>query len=128
MRVIIPRQLALETLDSLQRIFFPFDDGSRVLLSSLVVRTGLDPDCAAFDATEYRRESEADVQYHYWGVRLMKIFNEFDNPRRRGSVVRQWLQIKSGREYLMIVTFLTLFLGIGSLIVSAFQTRGDRKK
>ena len=46
----IPRQLALETLDSVQKVLFPLNDAkSRSLLQSLVSTSFLDPDCLRFN-------------------------------------------------------------------------------
>jgi hypothetical protein len=43
-----------------------------------------DPDCPSFGSTWYRRESESDISYNYWGSRLIDLYDEIENPKPRG--------------------------------------------
>lgn len=57
----LPRQLALEILDSLQTILFSVgDEKSRSILQALVSKEKLDRDCLAQDSFDFRRDDEDD--------------------------------------------------------------------
>ncbi|KXH66312.1 hypothetical protein CSAL01_06815 [Colletotrichum salicis] len=55
---ILPRQLALETLDSIQNVLFHPDEDSRDLLRSLVSKAAFDPDCLVLGDRPYFREED----------------------------------------------------------------------
>jgi hypothetical protein len=120
----VPRQLALETLDSLQKILFPFDHGAQAVLRSLVWRNSFDPDCLRFESVAYRRDDEHDIKYHYWGSRLMELYDEIENPTPR-KFVEKWLQRRSSARYIMMATLggviTAVVLGILGLAVGIFQ-------
>ncbi|TAQ87664.1 hypothetical protein B7494_g4009 [Chlorociboria aeruginascens] len=112
----IPRQLALETLDSIQKILFPLTDAkSRALLGSLTSTAGFDPDCLRFDSASIRITDEKDIPYHYFGSRLADLYNELENPTPRG--IEKWFERKSGARYVMMATLeeiMTTFLRFSS--------------
>ncbi|KAF2259287.1 hypothetical protein CC78DRAFT_621178 [Lojkania enalia] len=83
---IIPRQLALETLDSI-RVLFPWDGESRRILMKIVCDGDLDPDCLEYDNPEYRRADEHNITYNYWSSRLMKLY---DYTNDRGPIGLFW--------------------------------------
>lgn len=120
----IPRQLALETLDSLQRIIFPMDQESRRILRSLVSKQSLDPDCLRFETAIDRDDDEHDIKYQYWGSRLMDLYDEIENPKPRG-LLEKWMERKSGARYVMMATLagvmIAVVLGLLGLAVSIFQ-------
>lgn len=120
----IPRQLALETLDSLQKILFPMDQECRRLLRSLVSKEHLDPDCLRFETALERASDEHDIKYQYWGSRLMDLYDEIENPKPRGFL-EQWMERKSGARYVMMATLagvmIAVVLGLLGLAVSIFQ-------
>lgn len=125
-REIIPRQLALETLDSLQKILFPFDYESITLLNSIASEQDFDPDCLEYDSVDvdYRRDDEKEVVYYYWGSRLMNLLNEIENTKPRG-IVHKWLERRSRGRHVMIATIvgiiIAVVLGVLSLVVAIFQ-------
>ncbi|KAK1756989.1 hypothetical protein QBC47DRAFT_378211 [Echria macrotheca] len=120
----IPRQLALETLDSLQKIMFPLEPESQAMLRSLVSKQALDPDCLRFGSTSYRREGENDIKYQYWGSRIMDLYDEIENPRPRGYL-ETWLERRSKARHVMLATLvgvmIAIFLGMCGLVVGVFQ-------
>ncbi|KAK3356635.1 hypothetical protein B0T25DRAFT_537103 [Lasiosphaeria hispida] len=74
---ILPRQLLLEVLDSLQGILFPLSDPkSRKLLQSLVATCSLDPDILHFEFSSIRRQGEESIHYVYLADRLSELYNE----------------------------------------------------
>ncbi len=121
-REIITRQLALETLDSL-KLLFPISHGSRQILCSLVLKHRFDPDCSEFGHAEYRREDEKDIHYHYWGERLMDIYDELMDPRPRG--IFHWFEMRSKSRHAMMAAIagvvFAVLLGLLSLAVGIFQ-------
>ncbi|RSM00178.1 hypothetical protein CDV31_011912 [Fusarium ambrosium] len=80
----IPRQVALEVLDSLQNVLFPFHSTSEQILHDLASEEGFDPDCLRYDAAMYRAESEGDLSYSYFGNCLVDLFEELEDPSPRG--------------------------------------------
>lgn len=121
----IPRQLALEALDSLQKILFPLTDPkSCKLLRSLCSTLAFDPDCLRFESAAIRNQDEKDISYHYFGTRLADLYEELENPKPRG-LFQRWLERKSGARYVMMATLvgvvIAVVLGIASLAVGVYQ-------
>ncbi|KAH0526798.1 hypothetical protein TsFJ059_010079 [Trichoderma semiorbis] len=120
----IPRQIALEALDSMQKILFPFDSDSEQILCDLVSKESFDPDCLRYDSAVYRREGEEAASYNYFGARLVDLFKELEDPSPRG-ILEKWLQRKSGARYMMMATLvgvvIAIILGILGLAVGVFQ-------
>ena len=121
----LPRQLALEYLDSIQKILFPLSDPkSRALLLSLTTIASFDPDCLRFESASIRNADETDIEYHYLGTRLLELYEEMENPTPRGWV-EKWLERKSGARYVMLATLvgvvIAVVLGMVSLAVGSFQ-------
>lgn len=121
----IPRQLALETLDSLQKILFPLEPDSQAILRSLVSKQSLDPDCLRFGSMPYRTEAEKDIEYQYWGSRIMDLYDEIENPKPRGFL-ETWLEQRSKARHVMLATLIgvmiAIVLGFFALVVAIIQT------
>jgi hypothetical protein len=125
--IILPRLLALETLDSLQKILFPLNEvskgKSKALLQSLTSTCNFDPDILRYDSAAIREEEEKVIEYHYFGARLADLYEELANPTPRG--MEKWFERKSGARYVMMATFagvlLAIFLGIASLALGGYQ-------
>ena len=120
----MPRQLALEALDSIYKILFPPDPESQSLLSSLVLRNSFDEDCLRFESTAYRDDDEKEINFHYFGSRLVNLYDELENPTPRGWL-QKWLEKKSGARYVMMATLIgvmiAVVLGMLGLAVACFQ-------
>ncbi|KAI9857496.1 MAG: hypothetical protein M1813_008246 [Trichoglossum hirsutum] len=121
---IIPRQLVLETLDSLQKILFPPDPESQSLLRSLASKASFDPDCLRFESAPNRYDDEKNIAYYYFGSRLADLYDEIENPRPRG-LVEKWVERRSGSRYIMMATLIgvvtAVMLGLAGLAVGIFQ-------
>jgi len=121
----IPRQLALEVLDSVHSVLFPADIESRNLLRDFVTSESLDRECMNYDSSDVRLESERDVKYEYFESRLMDLYDEIEHPRPRGYFER-WLERRSGARHVMIWTVCgiasAVVLGFLALVVSVSQT------
>ncbi|KAM5348999.1 hypothetical protein ACJ41O_008822 [Fusarium nematophilum] len=90
----IPRQIALEVLDSIQRILFPLNSDSESILRGLVSKRAFDPDCLRYHSAGYRQDGE-EVIYPYFGSRLLELYEELEDPSPRG-LLEKWFQRKSG--------------------------------
>jgi hypothetical protein len=121
----LARQLALEALDSVQKILFPIADRKcKSLLRSLTTNASFDPDTIRFESTSVRNADEMEVQYYYFGARLAHLYEAVENPKPRGWV-EKWIQRKSSARYVMMATLagvlIAIILGIASLGVSSYQ-------
>lgn len=123
----LPRQLALEVLDSFQKVLFPLEDvRSYQILQDFVDRKEFDADCKHFESKTIGRDSDEDyVEFQYLGTRLSILTDEIRNPRPY-SPLHRWLQGISGERYVMLATLIgvivAVLLGLLALILSAFQT------
>ncbi|OTB13913.1 hypothetical protein K445DRAFT_368111 [Daldinia sp. EC12] len=119
----LPKQLVQETMYTLKHILFPIDLESRALLQSLVTKDNFDPDLLNDIDTSWQQR-EGPIVYEYWGLRLLDLYDEIQNPTPRGYLER-WMERKSGGRYVMMVTLagvlIAIMLGILSLAVSIFQ-------
>ncbi|KAL9130278.1 MAG: hypothetical protein Q9217_001489 [Psora testacea] len=121
----LPRQLVLETLDSIQKVLFPLTDTkSKSLLRSLVRRSSFDPDCLSFESTSIRNDYERDISYTYLDSRLLDLYAELENPTPQGWL-EKWFERKSGARYVMMATLIGVIaavaLGIIGVAIGAFQ-------
>jgi hypothetical protein len=67
----LPRQLALEVLDSIQKVLFPLDDPkSRILLGSLTSTSGFNPNYLRSESSSIWSAEEKDISYYYFGAQL----------------------------------------------------------
>ncbi|EPS39910.1 hypothetical protein H072_6227 [Dactylellina haptotyla CBS 200.50] len=121
---VLPRQLALEVLDSLQKIIFPLSDPSAVsLLQSLVNDKDFDQDCLRFEASAIREPHEINTRYLYFGARLADIHDEMENPTPRGFISR-WAKRKGAGHANVAAIFavvLALLFGLITLGLGGFQ-------
>lgn len=94
------------------------------MLQSLVSKQDLDPDCLRVDSTIDRADEENDIQYQYWGSRLMDLHDEIENPKPRGYL-ESWMERKSGARHVMMAplagVMIAVILGMFGLAVSIFQ-------
>ncbi|CAJ2500055.1 Uu.00g029080.m01.CDS01 [Anthostomella pinea] len=98
---VLPRQLLLETLDSMQRILFPLHDAkSKLLLSSLVDSPdyAFDPETLKLEFGSICTPEEENVSYVYLADRLEELYQETKTPRPRTWLDKQ-LQRRSGARY-----------------------------
>ena len=123
----LPRQLALETLTTLQTILFPLTEPkSKALLLSLTSTTtqNFDTDVLRYDSSSIRNPANPEpIPYHYFGSRLGDLYEEMVNPTPRG--MEKWFERRSGARYVMMATFggvlLAIFLGMASLALGGYQ-------
>jgi len=124
---LLPRELALETLCTLQTIFPP-DVASQALLRNLVSKGGFDPDCLRFGTAPFElcsSEKQRALRFPIWGTRLMDLYDEIENPKPRGRM-DAWLERRSKSRHIMLATVVgvltAVLLGLFGLCLSVFQT------
>jgi len=121
---VIPRQLALEVIDSIQKVLFPSDIQSQSLLRSLVAKQILDHDCLRYESSSYRLPGEVETSYSYFGARLMDLYEEASHPTPR-SLLEKWIEPRSGGRHVMMATlsgvFIAIVLGVVGLGVQIWQ-------
>jgi len=115
----IPRQLALETHDSL-RILFPLAHDSKKFLQTLASREGFDFDYPDCDPINFRRENEEDISYHYWGTRLLALYDEIQEPTPRGF--SQWIQRRTNQRHFMLLAIAGSVFAVLTLAIGIFQS------
>ncbi|KXX76823.1 hypothetical protein MMYC01_201914 [Madurella mycetomatis] len=122
----LPRELALETLYTLQ-LLFPPGGKSQATLRNLVSKQGFDPDSLRFGTAlfEFPYERQKASGFPIWGTRLMDLYDEIENPKPRGTL-DAWLERRSKSRHIMLVTMTgvltAVLLGLLGLCVSIFQT------
>lgn len=121
----IPRELALETLDTIHEVLFPPDEAAQEMLRSLVARNCFDSDCQHFESARFRDgDDDEERSYQYWGKRLAILYAELEQPTPRGWL-QTWLERRSGARYVLLATLIgaiiAVLLGILSLGVATFQ-------
>ncbi|KAH6869268.1 hypothetical protein B0T10DRAFT_418762, partial [Thelonectria olida] len=120
-----PRLLA-ETLHSLQSILFRNDDDrSMRVLEQLIKRKGFDYTCSVHEGYKMFEDSMEDFTYVYWGERLAVLHDlVLNRPPRTGF--QRWIRWQTSESNSFMVAMLALiisiFIGILSLGLSAFQT------
>ncbi|CAD6446792.1 887b34f4-87ed-4948-aec6-0367f84edd97 [Sclerotinia trifoliorum] len=124
---ILPQAIALEALESVQKVLFPLADiKSRGLLLSFtsISNCNFNIDMLRYESLSIRRPEENNVQYHYFGKRLVDLHYELMNPSPRGF--EKWFERRSSPRFVMMATLagvmLAIFLGLLGLVLAAFQT------
>ncbi|KAF7922397.1 uncharacterized protein EAE97_011139 [Botrytis byssoidea] len=122
----LPRGLVIEVLDSIQKVIFDVADvKSRELLLSLTSTStcNFDPDILRYESASIRNAEEQDIQYQYFGARLVDLHQELMNPTPRGF--EKWFERKSSPRFVMMATIagvlFAIFLGLLSLALGSFQ-------
>ncbi|KAF7933297.1 hypothetical protein BELL_0398g00140 [Botrytis elliptica] len=123
---VLPRALALEVLDSIQKILFPLADiKTKELLLTLTSPStcNFDTDMLRYESASIRNQEEQNIQYHYFGARLADLHQELTNPTPRG--LEKWFERKSSPRFVMMATIagvmFAIFLGLMSLALGGFQ-------
>lgn len=122
----LPRELAIEVLDSIQKVLFPLTDSkSKKFLLSLTSSSScnFDSDILRYDSLSIRNPDEDSSQYRYFGARLADLHHELTTPTPRGF--EKWFERNSSARYVMMATIfgviLAIFLGVLSLGLGGFQ-------
>ncbi|CAJ2507683.1 Uu.00g088690.m01.CDS01 [Anthostomella pinea] len=122
----LPRQLMLETLDSVQGMLFPLTRTKpwRLLGPLIEGNEQWDADVKNYDHVEFRRPDEQQIPFYYLAERLSELRNEMEDPMPRGWL-EQKIKERSSDRHMMTATLVgvvfAVFLGALSLAVSAYQ-------
>ena len=112
-------------MSTIKDILFPDDQTSQSLLRTLVSKHGFDPDITrVFDTRSFQKQATEEIQYRYWGSRLLDLYDELENPTPRG-VLEKYIERRSGARHVMMATLagvtIAVILGVFGLAVSIFQ-------
>ncbi|GKU00105.1 hypothetical protein FLAG1_06048 [Fusarium langsethiae] len=123
---VLPRQLVLEVLDSLQGTLFPLSDPkSKKIARLLVKKCSFNPDILNFEVSSVRRIGEESVPYVYLADRLANLYDELQTPQSR-SWLQRFTQRKSSTRHMMMATLagvvFAIVLGMASLALISYQT------
>ncbi|KAF2112957.1 hypothetical protein BDV96DRAFT_579480 [Lophiotrema nucula] len=117
------RQIAIETIDSIQKIFFPLDLECRRILGNLISK-GFDPDTAEYYPDDYRRANEHNIIYRHWGSRLIQL-HEFVKNADPSRGFWGWCRKRSRKEHLMLVTLLGVLVAAIGIVQSWVTNRSE---
>lgn len=122
----LPRALAIEALDSIQKVLFPLIDSEfkKLLLSFTSTSTcNFGTNILRYDSVSIRNPDEHTAQYYYFGARLGDLYDELMNPTPRRF--EQWFERHSSAKFMVMApvagVVLAIFLGVLSLGLSCFQ-------
>jgi hypothetical protein len=120
---VLPREVMLEVLDTIHVVLFPPDLGSHKLLEHLVSKSSWDKGLLSNMSTPYRKDSDPEISYSYFGDRLEELHQELQAPTAHGWLQRR-LQRRSETYMLMATMYgviIAVTLGFFSLVVAIFQ-------
>ncbi|KAH7396063.1 hypothetical protein BKA64DRAFT_724263 [Cadophora sp. MPI-SDFR-AT-0126] len=120
---ILPPQLLLETLYSIQSILFPSHDEDLAFVLDRLLKSGtFDPDMCVYEGPG--REDPEHIRYRYWGARLSRLYDVARNPEPTSGMQR-WLERNAKERNVLYIGIIALVLNavFGLLIVaiSCFQ-------
>ncbi|OCK75288.1 hypothetical protein K432DRAFT_409162 [Lepidopterella palustris CBS 459.81] len=123
---ILPPQLLVETLHSLQAVLFPImDDKSADILTALIRKIGFDSDCNQYDGYMRFKEPPEDFIYQYWGERLARL-EELIMRRDPRNKMERWFRWHTTDMNFLVVALLALAIsivvGLITITVTCVQT------
>ncbi|KAF1846955.1 uncharacterized protein K460DRAFT_50835 [Cucurbitaria berberidis CBS 394.84] len=111
---IFPRQLAFETLYSLQSVLFPWHDQ---LSRAIVEREGFDRTCLEVDNVHY------SVQFEHWGAR-MRVLARVLETGRPTNALWAWLKRRSRMKLVMLlIAAFAAIVTVATFILEAWKRR-----
>ncbi|KAI7789158.1 hypothetical protein LA080_005263 [Diaporthe eres] len=123
---LLPPQLLVETLHSIQAVLFDVTEPEEVRLLRTLVRTqGFDPECLGHEGYKVYQTVSKDFGYVYWAERLAVLHARLKErpPRNR---LEKWLAQgnSDGNAFLiaLLALLISVIVGILGLILAAVQT------
>lgn len=114
----LPPQLLVETLHSLQGILFPsVDPISANILDELIAKEGFDPQCAEYEGYKLFSEPPEDFEYVFWGKRLAQLHHLMVHRPPR-NMLERWFQRQSSEGNALFVALLALLISIAVGLIS----------
>lgn len=123
---LLPRGLLLEVLYTIYKLLFPPGRESQIVLSSLVRKGGFDKDMLRYTIERFRRDDDREIDYSYFGERLIELHNELKDPSPRNWFERLFEGgTKSAERKMLMATtigvFIAVTIGMVGLVVAGFQ-------
>ena len=123
---ILPRQMLLEILHTFYKVLFPPGRESENFASDLVKKNGFQKDFLRYKISWFKRADDPEVDYSYFGDRLLDLHNELEDPSPRNWFERLFEGggKSAERKMLMATTigvFIAVTIGLFGLVIAGFQ-------
>ncbi|KAG9200274.1 hypothetical protein G6514_007487 [Epicoccum nigrum] len=123
---ILPRQMLFEILHTLYKVLFPPGRESENFASYLTKKHGFQEDFLRYKISWFKRADDSEVDYSYFGARLLELHNEHEDPRPRNWFERLFEggSKSAERKMLMATTigvFIAVTIGLFGLVIAGFQ-------
>lgn len=123
---LLPRGLLIEVLYTIYKILFPPGREAQTMLVSLTREAGFDKDMLRYTTQLFRRDDDPEVDYSYFGHRLIELHNELKDPSPRNWFERLFEGgTKSAERKMLMATaigvFIAVTIGLFGLVIAGFQ-------
>ncbi|KAH6622161.1 hypothetical protein C7974DRAFT_217214 [Boeremia exigua] len=123
---ILPRKLLLEILHTMYRVLFPPGRESEAFALYLTKKHGFEKGFLSYRIRWFGRDDDPEVDYSYFGDRLVELHNELKDPSPRNWFERLFEggTRSAERKMLMATTigvFIAVTIGLFGLVIAGFQ-------
>jgi hypothetical protein len=123
---ILPRQMLFEILHTLYKVMFPPGRESENFASYLIKKHGFQEDFLRYKISWFKRDDDPEVDFSYFGDRLLELHNELEDPSPRNWFERLFEggSKSAERKMLMATTigvFIAVTIGLFGLVIAGFQ-------
>ena len=123
---ILPRQMLFEILHTLYKVLFPPGRESENFASYLTKKHGFQEDFLRYKISWFKRDDDPEVDFSYFGNRLLELHNELEDPSPRNWFERLFEggSKSAERKMLMATTigvFIAVTIGLFGLVIAGFQ-------
>ena len=123
---ILPRQMLFEILHTLYKVLFPPGRESENFASYLTKKHGFQEDFLRYKISWFKRPDDPEVDFSYFGARLLELHDELEDPSPRNWFERLFEggSKSAERKMLMATTigvFIAVSIGLFGLVIAGFQ-------
>lgn len=123
---ILPREMLLEILHTLYKVLFPPGRESENFASYLTKKHGFQKEFLRYKISWFKRDDDPEVDFSYFGDRLLELHNELEDPSPRNWFERLFEggSKSAERKMLMATTigvFIAVTIGLFGLVIAGFQ-------
>ena len=123
---ILPRQMLFEILHTLYKVLFPPGRESEIFASYSTKKQGFQEDFLRYKISWFKRADDPEVDFSYFGDRLLELHNELEDPSPRNWFERLFEGggKSAERKMLMATTigvFIAVTIGLFGLVIAGFQ-------
>ncbi|KAJ4990822.1 hypothetical protein SVAN01_03611 [Stagonosporopsis vannaccii] len=123
---VIPRQVALELLHTLRHVLYKWDDGAS---RQMAIEAGFRVGSLSLDTSDYSYDDEHEVQFHYWGTRLLALTKTVNAPGAGYWIWRQFFGLRRYRtEHMMLIlAFLAFLVTVVSSVIGPWMQSQEKE-